>query len=455
MSSSTRRRRPVFALLALLLAGLVVELGSAFLWRLAEGEWPTAELRAGLRTSVRAGGGEVEERLPTDGPREDVSVDIRGEREVLHPYLGYVFNPELNEREDRAARGELEIGPLGFFEAPADRGREVEPELEIGVFGGSAALLFATQEGPRQRLIRNAARATGVAPERIAVRSWALGGYKQPQQLLTLAWLLVQDRAPDVVVEIDGFNEIVLPRSDNAPHGVSLLYPRAWHQRVGTFASPAERRTIARIADLEERRSRAAELAGGAPWRWSWTASLWWRIRDRGLVAELSEARERLGSWDRGDLGYRETGAFEERTSGQAVEELVRAWADSSRQMARLARANGLVYVHALQPSQYVPGSKPLSDEERQTAWREDHPYRRLVLEGYPALRHAGEKLREEGIAFLDLTDHFRGEERSLYIDDCCHVSPLGNDLLARPIAAAVARGLQSPVRRGRNGTAD
>jgi hypothetical protein len=34
--------------------------------------------------------------------------------------------------------------------------------------------------------------------------------------------------------------------------------------------------------------------------------------------------------------------------------------------MARLAEANGARYLHFLQPNQYLEGSKPISDEERE-----------------------------------------------------------------------------------------
>ena len=45
-------------------------------------------------------------------PETGGSVPVR--REVLQPFLGYVFNPALNEAEQRRAQGRLDIGPEGF-----------------------------------------------------------------------------------------------------------------------------------------------------------------------------------------------------------------------------------------------------------------------------------------------------------------------------------------------------
>lgn len=440
-------RRAVFVAVLSLAVLVIAELTGAVLWRVTEGSWPGRVAWDAARDRVLRGDNALLEGRR--GP--DASVDITAEREVLHPYLGYVFNPELNERESRAETGDLLIGDLGFFRGRDETARGEAPpaKLEIGVFGGSVALLFADHDVSRQRLRNAAARATGVEREEIVVRSWALGGYKQPQPLMTLTWLLALGRAPDVVILLDGFNEIALPQSDNLPAGVAPEYPRAWHQRVAGLPDGEELRLLGRLATAVEGRRAAARGAGELPWRRSALASWVWARLDRGRAARISTLRARLTDRQREGLGYRERGAGWTRPSEEIVGELVRLWAESSRQMARLAQANGLVYVHALQPNQYVAGSKPLSAEERELHWTADHPYRPFVERGYPELRRAGEELRSEGIRFVDLVDVFADEERTVYIDDCCHVSQLGSDLLSRPIAGHVQRLLTARARRG------
>ena len=51
----------------------------------------------------------------------------------------------------------------------------------------------------------------------------ALGGMKQPQQLLALEYFLSLGASFDVVINLDGFNEIALPYSENLPWGTSSL----------------------------------------------------------------------------------------------------------------------------------------------------------------------------------------------------------------------------------------
>ena len=86
---------------------------------------------------------------------------------------------------------------------------------------------------------------------------------------------------------------------------------------------------------------------------------------------------------------------------------------------------------------QYDPGSKQLTAEERRTAVVPNHPYGKNIPAGYAALRKASGSLLE-GVEFFDLKDLFAHDDRTLYVDDCCHVNRLGNDLLGRAIGRRI-----------------
>jgi hypothetical protein len=58
---------------------------------------------------------------------------------------------------------------------------------------------------------------------------------------------------------------------------------------------------------------------------------------------------------------------------------------------------------------------------------------------GYPRLVDRGDELRSHGIDFHDLTAIYADVGESTYSDDCCHMSRLGNDLLARALAESIA----------------
>src|SRR5262249_1358340 len=107
-----------------------------------------------------------------------------------------------------------------------------------------------------------------------------------------------------------------------------------------------------------------------------------------------------------------------------------------------LARANGFVYFHFLQPNQYVAGSKTLSHEEKTIAIAAGpYSYREAVHNNYPSFIHAGSRLRELE-NFTDLTSMFKPEARTVYADRWCQFNELGINLIGEQIARVVSRRL-------------
>lgn len=374
--------------------------------------------------------------LGPDPARELGAGDITSGREVLHPFLGFVFNPELNEREKRLERGELLIGRHGFFHAP---GTYPEPEeaaeetVEIAVFGGSVAMLFAFNG--EERLRRRLDASPSLAGRKIRIRSFALGGYKQPQQLLALTYFLSLGERFDAVINLDGFNELALAYFDNYRHGVYPFYPRAWKQRVDLVPDREFQVEVAQLAILRARRAGLARKLSG-PLGASVTANLFWALVDRKLAADLQRQQLALAELPASERTYTWQGPYEPLPSDEAViETLVEHWRDSSLQMHRLCAANQIRYLHVLQPNQYLPGSKPMRAEEERVAIDPQSPYRRPAELGYPRLRAAGEDLRRSGVRFLDASMLFAEVEEPLYTDGCCHFNRRGNEILADAIA--------------------
>jgi hypothetical protein len=118
-------------------------------------------------------------------------------------------------------------------------------------------------------------------------------------------------------------------------------------------------------------------------------------------------------------------------------------WFRSSLQMYELSRRSGALYVHFLQPNQYVSGSKVLTADELRSAYKPESPYGSNAAEGYPMLISAGARFAEAGVPYEDLTQMFVNDRRTLYVDDCCHLGPEGTDALASHIASRVAAALR------------
>jgi hypothetical protein len=451
MSARARpTRRRVVGCAVLAVATLVfAELAAyAGLWAL-DGK-PTG--LAGLRqarhdraeTGTADGAGDEETAAPQAG---DLATVLRhGGYEVLQPYLGFVWTPEADLTDNRYL-SKLQIDRYGFLVDPRDRPADGAPEpIEVGIFGGSVANILHL--AGRQPLLRVLGEDPAIAARGVVVRNYALPGYKQPQQLMALAWLRSLGRAPDVVVNLDGFNEVALPPTENVPFGTHPLYPRSWTPRLEGLPDLESQRAAGEVSYLRQRRREVARsferplLAHSALWNLLWTS------RDRRLEVAVAEAEERLAEASRGGGSYVAHGPAYAATDERMHQDLVTAWSAASRAMRAVAEDAGIPYHHFLQPNQYLAGTKPLSREERTLYVTPGHGYGEQVIAAYPLLIEAGERLRRQGVAFHDLTQLFAGEERTVYSDDCCHLNAYGNRLLARAVAAAIRDDVAAVARR-------
>ncbi len=446
------------ALFALLLAGglgATLELASFVAWRLTEGSFFTYHRAFTLRAEAAAAAPAPQ---PPPEPDETAAAEDAAEPgelewlaghlagQVVHPFLGYVYSPEYDLRTVRDLSN-LRVADNGFFVLRDPPPRPSERPLRVGVFGGSVAMVFAFQG--QRGLVPALVPIAG--PRGVAVESYALGGYKQPQQLMTLAWLLARGEAPDVVVNLDGFNEVTLPRVENLEGGVHPFYPRAWEHRIQGAADPHLQRLLGEAAWLERRRAELASRFTRPVVRRSVAWNYLWRWLDRRAAAAVGIAQGRAVAYGGGADRYVVHGpAYRAADDEQVIADLVAAWERSSLAMHGLAAGAGVRYYHFLQPNQYLPGSKELTPDERRRAYRDDHIYRLPVEEGYPALRAAGSRLAARGVAFRDLTGLFAGERRTIYLDDCCHLNPLGNDLVAAAVAEAILADVRGAAAPGR-----
>ena len=342
--------------------------------------------------------------------------------------------------------GRAGVNEYGFF-GPAlpinQLGKDADTVF-VAVLGGSVAKWLVIEAG--QTLSRELQRVESLTGKEIFVANLALGGMKQPQQLMIANYFLSLGAPIDVVINLDGFNEIVLPTVEKVPSGAALTYPRMWKIQARGLGDQDLLRKAGRIAYLESVRAYLAHLASRAPLRYSVTANVFWDRLDLGLLQWIEKQRV---AWTQ-EILEPEQAANQERTSAEAgperayasdearYKDLAALWKRSSTFLNNLARGSGFYYFHFLQPNQYVPGSKVFSEEERAVALREPHPYREAVQQGYPDLIAAGKELAEAGVHFTDLTMTFAGTDEVLYADACCHFNRRGYALIAQEIARVI-----------------
>ena len=405
--------------------GFLVWRGVAFSWASSQAKREILLSSPGLRAGHSS---EAQATLAT--------ADRHILNQVIHPYLGYVLDPE-------AADGISEYGfrdEERFAPVRAEAGHKVV----VGVFGGSFAQGAMLQA--RETLVEEIQRISRFQGRECVVHTIALGGYKQPQQLQALAYFLSLGAHFDVVISLDGFNEVALPASDNIPKQVFPFFPRSWFGRVHTLRRPELLAMIGRLSLLDKKRQTLARICARSPLRYHVVSNVLWELYDAWLARQISEqhlAAVQYQSGPQDQPGYLVSGpSFEFGDEAELYDELVKVWQRSSMQMHKLSLANQIEYFHFLQPNQYVRGSKILTEDERKVAYSESHPYKKGVESGYPRLVEAGKRLKDRGVRFYDLSMLFEDNAERLYVDSCCHLNARGYEIVAGRIGEALYEAL-------------
>ena len=357
----------------------------------------------------------------------------------LHPYVGYSGRPGASI----GAEGGPVFNSYGMWTQPGrpfpyKRKRD---EFVIAVLGGSVAERFVVIGG-EGILQDHLARANDLfRRKKVVLISLATGGYKQPQGLFLLQLAFLSGFDIDAVLNLDGFNELVFA-VENVGNEYNPLFPSAFHlgmlQRAYlTRLDEDTAKAIILLRSAERNQLRLTRLLAAFPFRYSATANTFGEVFIRRWERQRADL-ERTMIIRNAEMPFEIISPPAMKGLGPA-EFAVAVWKASSLMTHGMCRQRGIPYLHALQPNQYVPGSKPLSDVELRTAVDPESSWGITVRENYHLLRQAGRELAVSGVPFVDLTQVFSETRGILYIDNCCHFNERGNALIAGPIAAALA----------------
>ncbi len=354
--------------------------------------------------------------------------------EVLHPYLGFVLDPALNSPALTANHGGVPISDFGLIDHASPVRAASEDEVIVGMFGGSFAYFFSVHG--LDEALEQLARLPEYRGKKMTVVRLALGGYKQPQQLIGLSYLLALGAHFDVLINLDGFNEVALTAGQNVSSGVFPPFPRGWAGRLDGVVQGEELEAMVAIASLRAQRREWADRFSGVLGL-SPVGNIAWLVRDGRLGESLQDAQLRLNEMSQAS-DFASSGPSVDYPDHEVMfDELAQVWHDSSLTMAQISGARGIRYVHVLQPNQHLDGSKPIGEAEAKTALEPPH-YHYIVQKGYPRLREKGKQLVAAGVEFHDLTMVFEDHSEPLYVDACCHVSPRGYEIVGEALGRAL-----------------
>src|SRR5262245_21513492 len=428
---TSRKKRWLFTLFVVLLLYGAAEAGALVAFRLADG-------RAFGYSRLQR---ERKRVLALDPADEETPEDGKGEVYMPHPYLGMVLNPDYKGR----LGGYSPINQFGFCGEPPALHRRSPDKVIVAVTGGSVASMFTHQSSAL--LARRLLDSPRYAGKKIVFVNLAVPGHKQPQQVMALNYALAMGAEFDLLVNLDGLNEVALYPQDGLAKGSHPLFPSGYWYMVSKMPDRTSQQLRGEIAYLREKRSRLARDFSGSWLRFSVMANLVWRARHRTLASEIGASGPARSGHAPAGLPLCSIGPRRQRPESdeQPVGELVAVWKRCSLQLHRTCTGHGIAYHHFLQPNQYVPMSKPLADVEKQKAWSADSVARPWIEKGYPRLRAAGKELAGQGVKFVDLSMIYAADRRPYYIDPCCHVNNAGHDVLALAIARHILETEEPP----------
>lgn len=356
----------------------------------------------------------------------------------FHPFFGYTYKP-----------GQKKTNNYGFncpHNYPLKR--EQENWYFIGIFGGSVADDFY-RDGT-ERLTADLQRHPYFAEKEIIYLNYAAGGYKQPQQMQALTYFLAVGQELDLVINIDGFNEMVFCSNNNRLN-VDIAMPSAQHflpmrDLVDSQAVTGDKlisiwkiQRYKQAFDSNKKTMERTPFASVYLILSAYNKYLYKKyqgeiLRFDGLIKPATPVDS--------IINVKYTRGTDDETL--LMSKIASLWSRCSLIMSRSlsARKQPGRYFHFLQPNQYY-SNKTFSGDEQRIALDQQSPYSFLVKKGYPFLLQAIENLQKNHVHAFSAAEVFDGLKETIYIDNCCHFNRQGNEKFADFIAGCILEKLK------------
>ena len=380
---------------------------------------------------------------------------------VFHPYIGYTLHPDredvidlkhLKHDEDSVMYKNNNHGfqyYTPFYNKDPDCcdypiTRKAKDDIIVAIFGGSVGLGLATTAMKTQVLQNELKRIKKFSDKNIRVLNFAMSGFKQPQQLMTLAYYATAKQKFDIVINIDGFNEVASGYTNYAEDKIEVLYPAAqtWKglgnaieaDHIKSMLSESVEYNYYQLQASNHREAAVNDCITAACYFIRKTFSYYYRYQNKGTKDRLQRNPD-IGNLSRFLAKYKES---KTNKINDIYTYIAETWRNSSVLMHGIAKSQSdMHYLHVLQPNQwyrksgkYIPRSK-------------DHIYKKYIEPvnfGYNAFLKQEKNLVVAGVDFFDATKIFSDLSHQNFIDDCCHYTEKGNNILMKAIANHIAK---------------
>jgi len=381
--------------------------------------------------------------LERTGVRLDESIIER-----LHPFFGYVMKQGAFTKKEFGLKVNSQ-GFLSIYDYPFIK--QKENQYIIGIFGGSVAHNFVNDEYVTKGFSEKLKKFPEFATREIIVLSFASGGYKQPQQLLILNYFLALGQKFDLIINIDGFNEVALSNLNNKAQ-VELGMPSVQHIQplTGLANNSLSSEVMSSIVKITETKKQLRETINKLD---SCKLALCYTITSLHLKQLVESYQKQVIGYDqkvknsnmkddKNNIVYIPK-AKSVLDDAKAFEKMVATWSESSLMMKQLSAKRKIQYFHFIQPNQYYLTKRVFTEEEKRLYLNPNSPYSDAVKRGYPLLLSKAEDLRKLQLNIFSATNVLDDAKETVYQDACCHYNEIGDDLLGSYISNSIIQELR------------
>lgn len=381
----------------------------------------------------------VVEDIERIGIRLDESIVER-----LHPFFGYVLKQGAFTNE----KLKLKVNKHGFFslyEYPFIKTNK--KQFIVGVFGGSVANNFAVDEYKNQRLSEKLRSYPEFADREIVVLNFGNGGYKQPQQLLILNYFLALGQELDLVLNIDGFNEVALSNLNNKAQ-IELGMPSVQHiQPLTNLASNVSPEVMSAIVQINDNKK---QLKAGIDKLQTCQLALCHAVTSLRVKQLVNNYQQAIVKYDaevkKSNADTANSGivyvpkADSVLPDRAAFDKMASMWYESSIGMNQILSSRKIKYFHFIQPNQYYPTKRVFTAKEKEIAINKESPYIEGVKKGYPVLLSKIDDLQKARVNVFSAVNILDNTKETVYKDACCHYNSVGEEVLANYISSSIIK---------------
>jgi hypothetical protein len=376
--------------------------------------------------------------------KSDLGINLEGVRlnqsivERFHPFFGFIQKPSDDFRPG------FKVNNYGFispYDYPLKKTKN--NQFFIGVFGGSVASDYAIFQVQNQILPKYLKQLPALKDKEFVILSFATGGYKQPQQLLILNYFLALGQELDMVVNIDGFNEVALSNLNNK-NQVDLAMPSIQHiWSLANFANNSlSTKALKATLRIQENKTRINQALSSLQNCSLAACHALTSVYVQNLVNNyktdvLKFEEERTKQQKKDSVIYINTNKSVLPDS-VAFEEMAGNWAKSSIFMHKVLSASNVPYFHVLQPNQYYQTKRVFGEAEKQIAFNKETPYAKSVQIGYPAIFKKIPNLQKNNINILNAVKVFDQTKEAVYVDSCCHYNQAGEVIFSDYVGSSI-----------------